>query len=424
MKRVNQIVACLILAAGAPVIAQQQSWSPIPAGPPEQSDGVPLSKLEASRGPDWQPGNAEAKEYARIAGISIGEATSEMRRMAALKRFIERLQNRRPELFSFVAQRNGNLVIGLTDPSADLSDFLPKGLLDPTFVQAALSDTQAETILQKITGDLRSVGLDDVTVGVAPESGNVTFLAGDSTGELRSALQEGRLTVDQPYEILDDQVTVAATLVGSASWNVDTSYCSQYCGGTTGFSLMSTGSDATRYVTTAGHVHNGRSRYNSRWDSVYSTSGSVALGSTIDLLSSGIDIQLASPSDVATNPPGPYIWDGTAYVTIRNVIYPIGGILMCKFGRITGPDCGLTEDPVRKYSNSNFGATGLYLIKKPSNISKSDWNQRGDSGGPVYRGDYAAGWIHGFNETTGDLYYTSSKSFREAGRPYDFIVAP
>lgn len=425
MKLSIKLLLTLPLLWGVGAAAQESGWSPPSEdAPPEISDAAPLRDVNERRGPSWEPGNAEAREYARSTGLSLGQATSELRRMNALNRFVERLQDRRPELFSFVSMRSGRLVIGLTDPSADLTDILPRGLLDPDFVTAALSAEEAERITQATSMQLAEAGFEKVSVGLAPENGQLTFLAGDQVSELQAAIDSGQVDVDLPYEIQDGEIVVSGTLYGSAAYETDPSRCSSLCGGTTGFSVMSTESDATRYVTTAGHISNARARFNRNADASYASGGYVSLGSTIDLLSNGLDIQLASPTDSTNNPPGPYIWDGTQYVTIRGAIYPIGGILMCKFGRFTGPGCGLTEDPVRTWNNSAYGLTNIYMIEKPSSTSTYNWNREGDSGGPVWRGDWAAGWIHGRHKTDGHLFYTSTRDFRQSGLPYDLIVAP
>ena len=425
MRKPLALIATISAFAAASALAQQTDRTP-PTEPPSPpvSQGVPLSQAESKRGPNWSPGNAIAKEHAERTGVSVGEATSEMRRLEALNRFVARLQERRPGLFSFVAMRDGKMVIGLTDPEADLTDILPRGLLDPDFVTAALSVDEMDSILDDVTRKVTALGFKNVSVGLSPETGRLTFRTPERLEELRAALDSGALPVDQPYDVETGGIEVTLTLYGSAAWNADPSRCSSLCNGTTGFSVMSTGADQTRYTSTAGHVDNARARFNQGADSTYSSSSSKSLGTVVDLLPYGLDVQLAPPTDPATNPPGPYFWEGTKYETVYGAIYPIGGILMCKFGRYSGPDCSTTEDPVRTWRNTDYGLTNLYKLIKPASLSLRNWSQRGDSGGPVYRGTYAAGWIHGQDDVTGDIYYTSTKDFRQSGLPYDLIVVP
>ena len=159
MKSCMKMLLSLPLLWSVSAGAQDSNWSPPPEdAPPEVSNAAPLRDVNERRGPSWEPGNAEAREYARVTGLSLGPATSELRRMNALNRFVERLQERRPELFSFVSMRDGKLVIGLTDPSADLTDILPRGLLDPDFVTAALSAEEAERITQAISTQVAEIG--------------------------------------------------------------------------------------------------------------------------------------------------------------------------------------------------------------------------------------------------------------------------
>lgn len=52
------------------------------------------------RGDFSDPGNEKARHFARERGISPDEAASQLRRQAALTRFIERLRERHPDKFS------------------------------------------------------------------------------------------------------------------------------------------------------------------------------------------------------------------------------------------------------------------------------------------------------------------------------------
>lgn len=408
------LVSSLLSSPTAVLVAQDR-----PA-PPEIPDERVLRASEAANRPFVDPGNGKAKQYAAQTGTTVGEATAEMRKLWALTKFVERLDARDPDLFSFFAMRNGELVVGLTDPDADIASLLPPGLAGLEKVPARYSDRGSTRQIGQLNGQLRSAGLADVSIGLNQETGRVEFLTKTKATELQAAIASGQIVPGGEYDIIDDEITVTATLYGSAAWNVDSS-CRRYCNLTTGFSLMSTGSDATRFVSTAAHAENYSARFNTGADSTYSNGG-VSLSGRQELFSNRLDIEYAVPSSPSTNPPGPYIWDGTQYVTISGAIYPIANVIWCKFGRVTGPSCGM-HDTLTKYSNSNWGPSGVtYLYRVLNDGSGTRFIQEGDSGGPVYRGTYAAGWVHG-KDSSNNFYYTSYKGLVDTSAPVDLIVA-
>jgi hypothetical protein len=129
--------ACLAIAGAA--LAQ--------AGiePPNVDPSRVIRAAEATERPFSDPGNAGAKAVAEAEGISVGEATSRLQRQKALNQFINRLQQRNPDLFSFVIDRGGTLEIGLTDPNVDVSDLLPPGL-------TGIRKYRRSTLVQGCTG--------------------------------------------------------------------------------------------------------------------------------------------------------------------------------------------------------------------------------------------------------------------------------
>ena len=71
---------------------------------------------------------------------------------------------------------------------------------------------------------------------------------------------------------------------------------------------------------------------------------------------------------------------------------------MCKFGRKSGQTCGTVEQ--YNYWVPNYG----YMTKV---VAGSPMNDFGDSGGPVFKGSLAAGWVHG-KDGAGNLYYSEA----------------
>jgi hypothetical protein len=398
------------------VAANAQQGGALPE-PPQLDQSRVARASEVGHRDFVDPGNQQATAFAKERGISVGEATSQLRRQAALTRFIERLKQRHPDKFSFVAVEGDQIKVGLTDPSVDLQSMLPPGLANVTAVKAVYSEQGAAAELEDLKRQLAAAGLKDVTVGVNPGSGRVEFLTKKERAALEEALRTGKVKTDQDHVVIDDEITVTASLDAGKAWNSDESICYQYCGGTTGFSLISTTGTA-RYVSTAGHVDNARARYNTSNSSTYS-SGGTSLGSVTDIrAATRLDVQYAPPSNAADNFPNPYFWDGSTYVTVTNYTYPTQGVEFCKYGRNTGKTCGI-HDTTTMYANSTWGVS--YLRRILNNGSGTRFNDVGDSGGPVFYGNWAVGWVHG-RDSSNNLLYTPVDDFKRLQTAVDVIV--
>ena len=80
---------------------------------------------------------------------------------------------------------------------------------------------------------------------------------------------------------------------------------------------------------------------------------------------------------------------------------------------MTGKTCGV-HDTVQEYCNTAYNACHLYEIRG------TNLTQEGDSGGPVFYGGYALGWVHGYDST--GMLYTAVDDFRKAQSSLDIIV--
>jgi len=238
MKRV--FASSAIISGLAVAVAADAQQAPALPEPPQLDQSRVARASEVGHQEFADPGNQQAIAFAKERGISVGEATSKLRRQAALTMFIERLKRRHPDKFSFVAVEGDQIKVGLTDPSIDLQSMLPPGLASATAVRAVYSEQGAAVELGELTRQLAAAGLGDVTVGVNPGTGRVEFLTKTKRAALESAIRSGAIKVDHEHVILNDEITVSASLDGGKSWNVDTAVCYEYCGGTTGFSLGST----------------------------------------------------------------------------------------------------------------------------------------------------------------------------------------
>lgn len=136
---------------------------------------------EVSRGDFSDPGNVQATLFAKERGISVGQATSQLKRQAALNRFIERLKERHPDKFSYVSVEGDRILVGLTDPSVDLQSMLPPGLANVTAVQAVYSEQGMYAELDDLTRQLKAAGLSGVTVGVNSATGKTTTAGATSS---------------------------------------------------------------------------------------------------------------------------------------------------------------------------------------------------------------------------------------------------
>jgi hypothetical protein len=399
-----------------PIGAQAQGTPP---EPPKLDQARVVRASEVARGEFVDPGNEQAGRFAKERGISVGEATSQLKRQAALGAFIERLKQRYPDKFSFVSVSADQITVGLTDPSVDIKGMLPPGLANVKAVQAVYSEQGTYAKLDDLREQVSAAGLKNVTIGVNSATGEIEFMTKSGRSVLEKAIKAGSIKVEHGYTIVDDEVVPTASLDGGRAYNVDTSICSDLCGGTTGFSLISTATSA-RYVSTAGHISNSRARYNTSTSSTYS-SGGTSLGTPVDMFNYYLDVQYAPPSNTTDNFPNPYFWDGSAYVTVTNYTFPTTGVTFCKYGRSTGKACGVHDDAALTFSNTGSWGTAKYLKRIKNNGTGSRFNDEGDSGGPVYYGNWALGWMHGHNSNY-DIYYTPVDTFKQLQTAIDLII--
>lgn len=415
MKRLFAYITIISLFS-MPMAANAQD---APPEPPNLDQSRVARASEVARGGFTDPGNEQAATFAKERGISVGEATSQLKRQAALSLFIERLKQRHPDKFSFVSVTEEQITVGLTDPTIDLQSMLPPGLANVKPVQTVYSEEGTYAKLEELKKQISAAGIKHVTVGVNSATGRIEFLTKSARSALEAAIKSGSIKVDHGYAVVEDEIVATAALYGGRSYNVDPTYCTEYCGGTTGFSLISATTSA-RYVSTAGHISNERARYNTSSTSTYS-SGGTSLGSPIQMLSYKLDIQYAPPSNATDNPPNPYFWDGSTYVTVTNYTFPTTGVTFCKYGRTTGKACGVHDDAALTFSNTDNWGTASYLKRIKNNGSGSRFNDEGDSGGPVYYNNWALGWIHGHDDSY-DLYYTPVDTFKKLQTAVDIIV--
>lgn len=391
-----------------------QSAEPASDRPKMDESRIALAQT-AQRREFSDPGNEKAKTFAQERGTSLGEATSQLKRQAALVMFIERLKARHPDKFSYVTVGADTVEVGLTDPSVDLTALLPQGLAKVQKVKAVYSEQGTYARLEELKRQLAAAGIEDVSVGVDPKTGKTELLTKKSREAVRQAVASGAIKSEHGIEVIEDEIVALGLIDGGKAYNVDTNYCVEYCGGTTGFTLGD--SLGGRYTSTAGHIDNNRARYNTSLTSTYS-SGGDSLQKPTEMFNYKLDIQYAKPTDTTNDKPGPYFWDGSYYVAVEDYTYPTEGVVFCKFGRITKKTCG-THGPTTVYSNSKWNVTYLRRIVNPG--TGSNFVIEGDSGGPVFYNSWALGWVHGRNDNY-DLYYTPVSDFKSVQQVVDLVI--
>lgn len=191
MRSITTVWSTIALIAASAAPAQDE----VRPEPPNIEQSRVKRASETLSLPFVDPGNEKAKRFATATGVSLGEATSQLRRQWALNQFIQRLNQRNPDLFSFVALRNGQLTIGLTDPSTDIAALIPPGLGDVAKTGARYSERGTRAKLRQLNAELRSAGVRDVSVGVNSETGHIEFLTMKSAAELRAAIDSGKVSV-------------------------------------------------------------------------------------------------------------------------------------------------------------------------------------------------------------------------------------
>jgi hypothetical protein len=394
--------------------AQEPQGTPPEPVPPQIDQSRVAAASRVQRSDFVDPGNERARQFAAERGISLGEATSQLRRQAALARFIERLQGRHPDLFSYVSVSGEGIEVGLTDPSVNIQSLIPPGLARVTKVQAVYSEAGTRARLDELREQLRTAGLDNISIGVNSKTGRVEFMTRRHRAEIEQLIGSGAIDLPHGYEVVNDEIVAAASLDAGLSWNVEAAGCNEYCGATTGFSLIDT-AGTQRYVSTAGHVDNGRARYHTSRTSTY-TSGGQSLERPVEMFNHRLDIQYSRPTS-ASNFPNPYFYDGSRYVTVENFTYPTEGVEFCKYGRSTQRTCGI-HDTVTMYSNTRWNA---HYLRKIRNNGGSRFVQSGDSGGPVYYNNWALGWVHG-HDSDFNMFYTPVSDFKAVQQAVDLIV--
>jgi hypothetical protein len=220
--------------------------------------------------------------------------------------------------------------------------------------------------------------------------------------EVEAAVAQGKIELPDiaSIEQFDGILTTAVTNIGGG-YAANTT--SQGC--TVGFTITIT-SLAQRGTTTAGHCDNAM-KVSDSYSTTYSSSGQASTTYKSQMITPtnldyGIDLQWHT----ATATPIPQFWNGSSWVGVTGGKDDLAGEYVCKFGRTTQQTCGYI-DPY-EYYDSNFNG----YFPRVNRGSGPQLNIEGDSGGPVYQGSLAVGWVHG-RDASYNMYYTPLRNITQ-----------
>lgn len=339
------------------------------------------------------PGNSMAKSYAADFSVSIGEASRRLQQQNRMRSLRERLLAKHPDTFAGLYSTNRGpfkIVARFTnepaDPTADTSELAEDLITEP----AARSLQTLHSDLEAIVAQHSGAGVDFNIALDEPDNTVVLYVT--DTAALESAKKAGKLKLPgyvRVQQVPSLVVPTAAVYGGRSYLQSDGNYC------TTGFTMIQVAT-GTKGASTAGHCNN-TAKYNANLSlsTNYSSTGGYSVTVRQEWQGNNMDLQWMSVSS------GTYpnqFWDGIQYVTVTGTIATSVGDYVCKFGRKSGRTCGTVEQ-------YNVWVDGYGYMTKV--VAGSPMNDFGDSGGPVFKGSLAAGWVHG-KDGYGNLYYSEA----------------
>ena len=392
--RSRLMLVCSLIYA-APLSAQQSEIPPPPDLPPNAKVGPGDLQGEFN-----DPGNSTAKSMAQAEGISVGEATSRLKQATNAARNVHRLQERFPDRFAGavveLVSGKPRVVVFHTG-----SDPLDSSLVDPSANgsieqrEAKLSNGQIKKLGKDLSDGLGKLGV-VADVAVSAPLNKIRVLARDPAA-VQQAIDAGKITLPDIASV--EQFSGIVTTIG----NIGAGYAANTTavGCTIGFTVTRT-TVAERGTTTAGHCDNSL-KVSDNYSSTYSSSGQASttykqqwiVPTSLDY---GIDLQWHTVSS-STNTPIPQFWNGTSWVGVTGGKDDLAGEYVCKFGRTTSQTCGYI-DPYEYYDSTFKG-----YFPRVNRGSGPQLNIEGDSGGAVYQGSLAVGFVHG-RDSTYNMYYT------------------
>ena len=214
---------------------------------------------------------------------------------------------------------------------------------------------------------------------------------------VQKPVAEGKINLPEIASV--EQFSGITTTIGNIGGGFAANTTAANC--TTGFSVIQAGS-AQRGTTAAGHCDNSL-KVSDNYLSTYSSSGQASTTYQLQWivptsLDYGIDLQWHTVSS-STYTPIPQFWNGSSWVGVTGGKDDLAGEYVCKFGRTTSQTCGYID------SYEYYDTTFKGYFPRVNRGSGPQLNIEGDSGGPVYQGSLAVGFVHG-RDSSYNMYYT------------------
>lgn len=340
------------------------------------------------------PGNSMAKSYAADFGVSVGEATRRLKQQNRMKALRARLMAQHPDTFAGLYANNRGPFKIVARLAGEAPSATAVAALDPELAPDLTTELAARS-LKKLHSDLEAIVAQHAAAGVpfnvgVDEARNTLVLSVTDVDALEGARKAGRLKLPDYVEVQKVSSLVVPTVAVYGGRSYLYSDGVNWC--TTGFTVIQV-STGVKGSTTADHCDN-MAKYNANLSHSinYNSSGGYAVTVRNGWKGNNMDLQWQS---VSTGTYPNQFWDGSQYVTVTGTIATSVGDYVCKFGRTTQRTCGTVEQ-------YNVWVDGYgYMTKVVASTAMNDF---GDSGGPVFKGSLAAGWVHG-KDGYGNLYY-------------------
>lgn len=360
--------------------------------------------------PFGDPDQTTTKELARIEGIALVEAKDRLRLMNEGSIFVGKLRARYPGQFAgALAVRKApfhiNVYFSGVDPVAMSAKMASLGasaqLLQVLKVGSApVSEVAAKAKARGLLKQLQSRGIAGTVAWSA--IGDRYKLLVKNTAEAATAGRMGYVKIDENVRIEafnGIRTTAAGEVYGGQLYDGQpVNQRANNC--TVGFSVRKAGTNDYG-VSTAGHcIDDGWYEFRQE-----NPGNHVQLGFKQEWISNGVDVQWHSFLGGSNYTIVPKFWNGTSLVTVTGGQGDYAGMFACKYGESTFRTCGYVDF----YQYTSVDASTGHVYGDFPRINKeaaySPMVNPGDSGGPVFLGSLAVGFVHGEDQYD-NVYYT------------------
>lgn len=319
----------------------------------------------------------DVADYADYWGVSIDEAVLDLGRQRSAGRLEEQLTSAGTDWFAGLWIEHDpsfHIVVASTKPgNEDLLKLVKAsdvvGFVKVRAVARTLDELRtAAARYQSVSGAAYRVRV-DITQ-------NMVTIGSSEPQTARDLLDRARVALAGNDEIRFDDTRVVLTAAIQGGRHLDPD-----C--TSGFGLVDL--MGFRYASTAAHCLN----------SLTYQPGGIALNFNFGKFSGSVDMQVASVPSGSTI--SNFVYDGghnwplntrPMIGTQTRAAQVVGGTY-CKFGRTTGWGCGELQSKSEPCQTPAPANTCMFLSRSGVQLANE-----GDSGGPVFQGFFAAGWIH------------------------------